>query len=593
VLVVGDDTPKKASRQLVRREGLAKSSEVLKALEQEEIIHTRTLSRIGLHADSLAASNNWVVSGKHTASGKPLLSDDPHLSPSAPPIWYMVHLSAPGVRVAGVTAAGLPGVIIGHNEHIAWGFTNVGPDVQDLYVEKFDPQNPNRYQTPSGWRDAEIRHEVIKVRKNFTETTTDDVNHDVTITRNGPIVFESGGKRYALRWTALDPKLTSADNSYALNRARNWSEFTNALKSFTAPMQNIVYADTAGHIGYYAAGIVPIRSSGDGSVPNDGATDAGQWTSYIPFDKLPHVLDPPSGIIVTANQRVVGASYPYFLTDSWAQPYRARRIFNLLQQRKRMTADDFRAVLGDVYSIAGVTFARQAAKILRSSLSSPADDALAKTVDALEKWDGLLQVDSSEAPYVAQMRIAFRSRIINAAIGPEKARSFGWSNFDTTLDWIITEQPRDWLPKEFSSYPELLRASYEDARKSMTRTMGADESKWTWGNMVKARHPHPLSVIPLIGSQFTIPPFPQNGTGFMAGATVNVGAAVSMRLIADPGDWDKTQQGITLGQSGNPSSPHWSDQLEDWKAVTPRVFPFSEAAIAKATKSTIVLEPGN
>lgn len=593
VLVVGDDTPEKASRRLVRREGLAKSSEVLKALEQEEVIHTRTLARIGLHADSLAASNNWVVSGKHTASGKPLLSDDPHLSPSAPPIWYMVHLSAPGVRVGGVTAAGLPGVIIGHNEHIAWGFTNVGPDVQDLYVEKFDPQNPNRYQTPSGWRDAEIRHEVIKVRKNFTETTTDNVNHNVTITRNGPIVFESGGKRYALRWTALDPKLTSADNSYALNRARNWSEFTNALKSFTAPMQNIVYADTAGHIGYYAAGIVPIRSSGDGSVPNDGATDAGQWTSYIPFAKLPHVLDPPSGIIVTANQRVVGASYPYFLTNSWAQPYRARRILELLRQRKRMTADDFRAVLGDVYSIAGVTFARQAAKILRPSLSSPADDALAKTVNALEKWDGLLQVDSSEAPYVAQMRIAFRSRIINAAIGPERARSFGWSNFDTTLDWIITEQPRDWLPKEFSSYPELLRASYEDARQSMTRSMGADETKWTWGNMVKARYPHPLSVIPLIGSQFTIPPFPQNGTGFMAGATVNVGAAVSMRLIADPGDWDKTQQGITLGQSGIPSSPHWADQLEDWKAVTPRVFPFSEAAIAKATKSTIVLEPGN
>jgi penicillin amidase len=593
VLVIGTDTPKKAGRPFFRGETLARSSEVLRSLEEEEKIQTRTLSRVGLHAESLAASNNWVVSGKHTASGKPLLSDDPHLSPSAPPIWYMVHLTAPGVRVAGVTAAGLPGVIIGHNEHIAWGFTNVGPDVQDLYVEKFDPQNPNRYQTPSGWRDAEIRREVVKVRKNLTETTTDDVNLDVTVTRNGPIVLESGGKRYALRWTALDPKLSSADNSYALNRARNWSEFTNALKTFTAPMQNIVYGDTAGHIGYYAAGMVPIRSSGDGSVPNDGSTDAGQWTGYIPFEKLPHVFDPPSGIIVTANQRVVGTSYPYFLTRSWAQPYRAKRIMDLLQQKKKMTADDFRTVLGDVYSIAGANFAQKSAKILRPSLKSPEDDALAKTISAFEKWDGLLKTDSTEAPYVAQMRIAFRTKIINAAIGPERARIFGWSNFDTTLDWIITEQPREWLPKEFSSYSDLLRASYNDARQAMTRSMSEDETKWTWGNMVKARYPHPLAVVPLIGSQFTIQPFPQNGTGFMAGATVNVGAAVSMRLIADPSDWDKTQQGITLGQSGLPSSPHWSDQLEDWKAVTPPAFPFTEPAIAKATKSTIVLEPGN
>ena len=189
------------------------------------------------------------------------------------------------------------------------------------------------------------------------------------------------------------------------------------------------------------------------------------------------------------------------------------------------------------------------------------------------------------------MRIAFRTRIINAAIGSELAKSFGWSNFDTTLDLILTEQSADWLPKEFKSYGELLRVCHEDARKALIKSLGEDESKWTWGNMVKSRFPHPLSPAPLVGLQFTIPPFPQNGTPFMLGATVNVGASVSMRLIADPSDWDKTQLGIPLGESGLPSSPHWKDQLDDWRAVTPRALPFSEPAIAKATREVVMFEP--
>jgi penicillin amidase len=320
----------------------------------------------------LAASNNWVISGSRTVTGKPLLADDPHLRASAPSIWHMVHLSSPGVRVAGVTSPGLPGVIIGHNERIAWGFTNVGPDVQDLYLEKFDPANPKRYQTPQGWQDAVIRQEQIKVRKGFT-SEYETVVHDVTVTRHGPIIFEADGKRYALRWTALDPRQNRADISYSLNRARNWKEFNAALESFTAPTQNIVYADVDGHIGYHAAGVVPIRKSGDGSVPYDGSTDAGEWTSYIPVSKLPTLYDPPSGIIVTANQRIVGTDYPYFLTHSWAQPYRARRIFDLLNEKPKHSVEDFRRIQGDVYSIAGKLFAQETVKLLKPKLKSGTD----------------------------------------------------------------------------------------------------------------------------------------------------------------------------------------------------------------------------
>jgi penicillin amidase len=596
VLVVGKDAQGSAKSSSLKLK-MAKSAQIdalsrqaLNELAHNQAVAAAALDRIGFYVDGLAASNNWVVNGNHTVSGKPLLANDPHLPPTAPSIWHMVHLNAPGIHVAGITAPGVPGVIIGHNDRIAWGFTNVGPDVQDLYVEKFDPANPKRYQTPQGWQDAVVRQEQIKVRKGFTSAETDTVVHEVTVTRHGPIVFEADGKRYALRWTALDPKLNRPDLQYALNRARNWKEFNAALETFTAPTQNIVYADVDGHIGYHAAGVVPIRKSGDGSVPYDGSTDAGEWASYIPIAKLPTLYDPPSGIIITANQRIVGTDYPYFLTHSWAQPYRARRIFTLLNEKPKHSIDDFRRIQGDVYSIAGVFFAEQAVKLLRPKLTE-SDEKLKAALDAFEKWDGRVNAESTVAPLLSQMRLAFRSKILAAALGPDLVRHFQWSNFDTTLDRIIREQPADWLPKEFPSYADLMRASYDEAVATLTKNLGADPTKWTWGDLVKARFPHPLGQAPLIGGAFTVPPFPQNGTGGLLGATVNVGAAVSMRLIADTSDWDKTQQGIALGESGLPKSPHWSDQLADWRAVTPREFPFTPAAVAKATKERLVLEP--
>jgi penicillin amidase len=589
VIVVGKDRKKSAARAALPPANHPLNNDVVVALAKDQKIAEDSLARVGFHGPGLEASNNWVVSGKRTVTGKPLLANDPHLPPFAPSIWHMVHLSAPGVRVAGVTTPGLPGVIIGHNDRIAWGFTNVGTDVQDLYIEKFDPANPRRYQTPSGWRDAEVRREEIKVRKGFMDSATETINHDVTVTRHGPIVFEKAGKRYALRWTALDPKLNNPDVTYLMVRAGNWKEFSTAVRSFTAPTQNAVYADVDGHIGYHVAGVVPIRKSGDGSVPYDGSIDTGEWTGYVRTEKLPQVFDPPSGIIVTANQRIVGTDYPYFLTHHWAQPYRARRIHDLLNQKPKLSADDYRRILSDVYSIGNVLFARQSVKLLRPKLT-PADAKLAETLNAFEKWDGQVTADSQVALLLDQMRSAFRSRILKAALGEELLRIYGWSNFDTTIDRLITEQPKEWLPKEFGGYAELLRATYDDARGVLTTRLGEDESKWKWGEMVKVRFQHPLAAAPLIGSQFTIPPFPQNGTGGLA-ATVNVGATVSMRLIADPSDWDRTQHGISLGESGIPTSLHWKDQLDDWRTVTPRAFPFSEAAIAKATKETLTMEP--
>jgi penicillin amidase len=593
VLVVGTDNPiKKIATSTSRPAPFIRPSnlETLQAVSQIEKNMARSFERLGLFAEDRAASNNWVVSGAHTVSGKPLLANDPHLNASAPSVWYMMHLSAPGMRVAGVTSPGLPGIVIGHNERIAWGFTNVGPDVQDLYIEKFDKENPRKYMTPAGWRDAEVRHEEIKVRKGFVDASTEIVPLDVTITRHGPIVLERDGKRYALRWTALDPKLNDAAGFQALNRARNWKEYVAALSSYVGPMQNMVYADVDGHIGYYAAGRAPIRKGGDGNLPYDGSTDVGEWTGFIPYDKLPHLFDPPSGIIVTANQRIVGRDYPYFLTHLWPAPYRARRILTLLQAKPKLSADDFRAIQGDTYSIAAATFASEVVKLARGQAATTSDGTWRETIQLLEGWDGRMNADSRPALLVAVMRSEFSSRIFTAALGADLAKSYTWPNRDTLIDRIITERPNEWLPKEFKDYTELLRVCEMVARATLTKRLGADESKWTWGQSAQVRFPHPLAAVPLIGQQFSIPPFPQNGSSGNT-VSVNVGRNVSMRLIADPGDWDKTQHGITLGESGLPNSPHWKDQLEDWRNVTPRTFPFTKAAVASATKDTLTLEP--
>jgi penicillin amidase len=554
-----------------------------------------SMARVGLYMDGRAASNNWVASGKRTASGKPLLANDPHLAPSAPSIWHMAHLKAPGVDVAGVTAPGAPGVIIGHNEQIAWGMTNLGPDVQDLYVEKFSAERPNFYATPAGLQEATVRREEIKVRKSVTGSVADSevVTLDVTVTRHGPVILERGGARYSLRWTALDANADEFEAFYKLNRARDWGEFRAALADYRGPTQNFIYADARGHIGYYGAGIIPIRKTGDGSTPYDGSTDAGEWARYIPFDELPHVYDPPSGLIVTANARVVGRSYPHFLTHEWADAYRARRIYDLLKDKQKLTAEDFRAVQGDAYSIGGVNFARAAAGLLRgagatAAAGSDEDKSLASAA-ALDSWDGLVVPDSRVAPLVAEMRTAFRRRVLVAALGAERAMQLRWSS--GAYDRFAAERPAAWLPKEFKDYAELMRATLGDARAALTTRLGADESQWTWARYTQARFPHPLAAAPLIGQQFLVQPFPQSGSGGAAGATPNVGAGVSMRLIADTSDWDKTQQGIALGESGDPASPHWSDQLADWKAATPRAFPFSARAVAAKAAEVWELKP--
>ncbi|MCA1638465.1 MAG: penicillin acylase family protein, partial [Acidobacteria bacterium] len=275
-------------------------------------------------------------------------------------MWYLVNLSAPNLKVAGVSTAGIPGVIIGHNENIAWGLTNVGPDVQDLYLETFDANG--KYKTPNGFESPIVRREEIKVRKNPLSPETETEVLNVTTTRNGVIFFEESGKRYALKWTAFDAKNSTLNAFSSLAKAKNWNDFRNSLKNYAGAMQNFVYADAQGNIGWIVAGRVPLRKTGDGSLPYDGGGNDGEWTGFIPFDELPQLYNPPEGFIVTANQRTVGKTYKYHNLIARAHTVsRAKRLQDLLNANAKVSINDMRDFQFDTFSVINSRFAREVA----------------------------------------------------------------------------------------------------------------------------------------------------------------------------------------------------------------------------------------
>lgn len=591
VLVVGKDNVK--TQSAVKNYSVPISTQVLEETAKIRNTIKSGLELVGFYAEDRAASNNWVVSGKRTTTGKPLLANDPHLNPTVPSIWHMVNLSMPGMRVSGVTTPGFPGVLIGHNEYIAWGATNLGPDVQDVYLETFDENNSRKYKTQDGWKDAEVFREEIKVRKSQTGSEIESEFLDVTVTRHGPVILEKDNKRYALRWTAFDSKANEAEGFFRINSARNWKEFTDALSDYKGVTFNFVYADVAGNIGYYGAGGIPIRKSGDGSLPYNGSKDEGEWMGYIPLKELPSLYNPPDGMIVTANQRVVGKSYKHHLSYEWPAPYRAKRIKELLLAKPKHDANSFREVQADVYNAHLKTFMFETVKL---AVGSPANSTNQSTADEqkflqsmkmIMTWDGRMTVDSKAAPLVNIMRSVFRRKIIEAAVGKERSSSFNWSNESAFINWLIKTQPKEWLPIEYKDYLSLLKDCEKEARATLTRRLGEDETKWTWGNYNQGRVAHPLAAVPLVGGQFAIEPFAIQGSSNVP----DVGIGVSMRFIADPSNWDLTRQSIQLGQSGSPKSPYYKDQMQEWINATPRVFPFTQSAVEKAAKETIMLEP--
>jgi penicillin G amidase len=523
-----------------------------------------------------AGSNNWVVSGKRSASGKPLLANDPHLGLTAPPVWYFAQLTAPGLDAIGATLPGVPGILLGRNERIAWGATNTGPDVQDLYVEKLVGRDA--YLTPDGPRPFESREETIKVRGGA------DVKLLVRVTRHGPVVSDvlrpaaglaPRGHVLAFAWTALAGDDTSIRGALKLARTRNWKEFREALRDVRAPQQNMVYADVDGNIGFIAAGRVPVRKPGNdlkGLAPAPGWQAKYDWAGWIPFDELPQSYNPPSGEIVTANQKIVPPGYAHFITSEWQPPYRARRIARLLDAVPRHTVASFARMQTDVVSLP----AREQLPLLLAT--RPGSPEAKRALGLLAAWDGSMAADRPEPLIIS----AWWRSLARSVYADELGEAFdaNWLQRPVFIGNVLANKGGQsrWCddvrtPKR-ESCGEILTSSLEASLADLRKRYGKNMLRWKWGEAHIALHEHrPFGRVALLARLFDISA-PSPGGAF----TVDVGRsnfndpvrpfasrhAPSLRAIYDLSDPQASLFIHSGGQSGNPLSPGYRAFTRAW-----------------------------
>src|SRR5680860_1124712 len=541
-------------------------------------------------------SNSWVVDGQRSTTGEPILANDPHLGISVPGVWYQVGLHFRVLSaecpfdVSGFTFAGLPGVVIGHNQQIAWGFTNLGPDVVDLFLEKVEGKT---YLYDNKRRKLDIRQESIEIAGE-----DEPVEFDVRSTRHGPLLSDvstelstvgananvsersparGNGYGVALSWTALSP-MGSADAIFLMDKATSWDEFRAAAEEFDAPSQNMVYADKDGHIGYQAQGLIPIRKSGNtGDYPAEGWRSANDWTgSFIPFESLPSVLDPDEGRIVTANQAVIGNEYPPYLTNTWTYGYRSDRILDLLEDKARLSVDDMAAIQLDDRNTFAPTFVPYLLDIL---LPSP---YLASGQQLLADWDYDQSVDSAAAAYFNSvwrqtLALTFRDQL------PESIWPEGGDRWYEVMRRLLAEPNSLWwddLDTEsvVETRDEILFLAMSRARDELVRLQSRRPVEWTWG------HHHRMNLenqslgqsdIGLVGRLFNRGSYRVAGGGDLVNATqwdassegFSVTAAASMRMVVSLADFDASRWINLTGASGHAFNDHYVDQTELWVDV--------------------------
>jgi len=522
--------------------------------------------------DPPRASNNWVVGGAHTVSGKPLLANDPHLELSAPGVWYLARIVTAEHTIEGGTIAGAPIVLVGHNERIAWGATNTGSDVSDLFVEQLDPTDSTKYLTPDGAQPFVTRREIIEVRG------APPVELTVRETRHGPVLSDVTGPAQqiadpgyvlALQASYLMDGDRTPQAFWELNRAGDWASFTRALATYGAPQQNFVYADVDGHIGFAAPGRVPTRAKGDGWLPMPGWTGDYDWTGFVPVESLPQTLDPPSGRIVTANNKIVPDSYAYFLGRDWDEPFRAQRIQALIDQRPQ-SLDTAAAIQRDIYS-------PMAERLLPLMLEiAPGSVQARLALDRLQRWDRRMDRDKAE-PLIFTAWLREFNRIVFA---DKLAGAFDdyWSLHPRAVESVLTAHP-DWCDDRTTvvveTCPEQLGIALARALDDLTSAYGTDMDGWRWGRAHAAEFDHPvLSRLPVLKSEFALSLPTDGGVD-----TINRGASVvrnsaqpyrdvlgpALRMAVDMADIEHARFMVVPGQSGNPLSPHYADLLQPWR----------------------------
>jgi penicillin amidase len=579
---------------------------------------------LGPAGDGLG-SNSWAVSGSRTASGMPLLANDPHLGIQMPSIWYQAHLECKPVtdecpyNVAGFTFAGVPGVVIGHNDRIAWGFTNVGPDVMDLYIERVNPDNPNQYEVNGEWVNFDTRTETIQV------VGGDTVEVTVRSTRHGPVISDSYGpvkdentnddpefvpfkeragvelpEQYviALKWTALAPS-TPFKAIWGFDQAQNWDDFREAARNFHVPAQNLLYADVDGNIGYQMPGDIPMRANGDGTVPVPGWTDEYEWTGFIPFEDLPYTFNPPEGYIVTANNRCQPWDYPHLITRDWDYGFRAQRIVDMIESASgEIDIAYFQSMQGDSFDANGPTYVP-----ILLGLDALADNET-HAQNLLRDWDYQNRADSAAAAVFNAFWRHLLQNTFDDDLPEERYYPDGGSRWNEIMRHL-DDSSLWWDDKSTTDVREtrvdIIRKSFEQGIAEVEEIFGKDPATWNWGEMHASTFRNGTlgeSGVPPIESLFNRGPFATSGGDSIVNATgwsVQDGYETnwlpSMRMIVDLGDLNNTVTVHTTGQSGHAYHEHYIDMARLWANIEYYSMLWDEGAVTTQAEGHLVLRP--
>jgi len=506
-------------------------------------------------------SNAWAVGGQRTVSGRPIVANDPHLEFSLPSVWHLAHLKAPGVDVAGAALVGVPGILIGRNVRIAWGITNLGFDVQDLYAEQIDTRT-GRVEYRGRLEMARGEREVVLVRGGRT------VDAALWVTRHGPVFLQEGGTAYSLRWAAAEiegfgfPILD-------LNRASNWEQFRAACARFPGPAQNFVYADRDGNIGYQVAGRLPLRRKHKGDVPADGASGEHEWEGWIPFEELPSAYNPPAGLVITANQNPFPARYKYPVGGNFAPRYRADQIGHLLKAKEKWRAEEMAAVQTDVYSAFGKYLAGEL--VAAYDRRGRGNVSLAPAADLLRNWDGQMARGRPE-PLIVALAFQHLRKAAAERASPARGARYEAQMGPAAIERLLRERPPSW----FEDWDLTLLRAFVDAVEEGKRMQGRDPKRWDYGayNQLHLRHPV-MGRIRWLGQYFNIGPYPMSGSSTTVKQTTRR-LGPSMRFIADLGDDEGFYLQIIAGESGHLLSGHYKDQWKDYYDGRPRRVSFSK-----------------
>ena len=546
--------------------------------------------------DGDAGSNNWVLAGDRTASGKPLLAGDPHRALDTPNVYYQNHIACPEFDAVGLSFPGCPGLPhFGHNARVAWCVTHAGADYQDLYVERFNQDDPGEYEFEGRWLQAELRHEVIAVRG------SEPVEIDVAKTHHGPIISRDPAGRYglALRYTATDGPNHTAESILQMLKATSADELEESMREWVDPCNNLLFADVLGSTGYLTRGKVPIRSMANAWLPVPGWTGEHEWQGFVPFEELPRSRNPDTGYIVTANNRVVGHDYPHYIALDFAPEYRARRITDWLRTIDGATVADMASVHAERTSIPAQTFSQLLSTV------EPLDEPSARAKERLAGWDGVMERDAVAPTIYSAFRERLHRAVFDHLLGPlsDEARGEterGVSGHLRQLSALLVTMARDrdasLLPPG-QDWKSLAARALAEGVADLTERLGDDIDSWRWGTVHYTRPRHTLSAsFPELAPILDPPSVPMGGDGDTPQAGgyspvdpfVMTGMSVA-RYVFDLGDWDSSAWVIPLGASGHPGSPHYADQAPVWAEVklTPMLYDWDRIASTAESRQTL------